>query len=321
MTTLKKYLATSAGLLGAFAALTLTTTLSAQEPKSQSDTQVLVLDEEVRLDWIEKSNVAALRQGVIDEMELQIGMPVVKGGLIGSLHKEIAVLTVRKAQLVAKSVGPLNKAEAQKSLALAVVAINERLNKRIKGSVSMEEMKKAEAELNVAHAMTVEAKEKIEQDKADLDLAERTLEEHRIVAPFDGIVLERHKNPGESVQANEAVVTIGNLDKIRAWTYVPTEYAFRVKEGQVVEIEPKLASFGKSAQNRTKRYRGKITFVDVEIQPVGESTVRVYAELDNKDHELRPGFRATMSIYLGSDAAAVPANAVGARTSSSGAGR
>ena len=319
MTVLRKTLAFLAGSLAVVATLGTTSSLTAQAPRPQADPQILVLDEEVRLDWIEKSNVAALRQGVINEMELRIGMDVQKGGLIGSLHAEMADLTVKKAQLVAKSLGPLNKAKAQKSLALAVVAINDRLNRRIPGSVSFEDQEKAKAELNVAEAMTVEATEKIDQDRAELALAERTLEEHKIVAPFDGKVLEVHKHPGESVQANEAVVTMGNLDKIRAWTYIPTEYAFRVKEGQIVEIEPKLAGFGAAAANRQKRYRGKITFVDVEIQPVGESTVRVYAELDNKDHELRPGFRATMSIFLNKDEA--PANAVGARTGAPGVGR
>ena len=319
MTVLRKTFAFLAGTFAVVATLGTTASLTAQEPRSQADPQILVLDEDVRLDWIEKSNVAALRQGVIKEMELRIGMDVKKGGLIGSLHSEMADLTVRKAQIVANSKGPLNKAKAQKALALAVVAINERLNKRIPGSVSYEDQQKAEAELKVAEAMTVEATEKIDQDKAELALAERTLEEHKIVAPFDGRVLEVHKFVGESVQANEGVVTMGNLDKIRAWTYIPTEYALRVREGQIVEIEPKLAAFGAAAANRQKRYRGKITFVDLEVQPVGESTVRVYAELDNKDHELRPGFRATMSIFLDKEEA--PANAVGARNNGASTGR
>ena len=36
------------------------------------------------------------------------------------------------------------------------------------------------------------------------------------MAPFDGVVIKRMKNPGESVRANEAVVELGNLDKLRA---------------------------------------------------------------------------------------------------------
>ena len=298
MTLLKKSLAFLAGSLALLAALGTTSNLTAQSPPSQADLQPLQLDEDVQLDWIEKSNVAALRQGVVNEMELSIGDDVKKGGLIGSLHSEMADLTLKKAQIVAKSVGPLLKAKAQKSLALAVVAINKRLNDRIPGSVSFEEQEKAKAELNVAEAMTVEAGEKIEQDKAEVSIAERTLEEHKIVAPFDGKVTEVHKHPGESVQANEPVVTICNLDRIRAWTYIPVEFAYRVKPGQIVEIEPKLAAFGADTAGHQKVYRGKITFVDDEIQPVGEAAVRVYAEIDNKDHMLKKGLKASMRIFL-----------------------
>ena len=58
--------------------------------------QALVLEELARIDWIEKSDVAALREGVIERIELQIGMPVKKGGLIAVLHHEMAELTAAR---------------------------------------------------------------------------------------------------------------------------------------------------------------------------------------------------------------------------------
>ena len=76
--------------------------------------------------------------------------------------------------------------------------------------------------------------------EAELRLAIQTLEEHTIRAPFDGIVIKRMKHPGESVRANEAVVLLGNLNQLAADAYVPLEYAFRVKEDQIVEIQPQL---------------------------------------------------------------------------------
>ncbi len=41
-----------------------------------------------------------------------------------------------------------------------------------------------------------------------------------------------------------------------------------------------------------------ISSVDQSIQPVAETAVRIYADLDNPDHELRPGLKATMTIIL-----------------------
>jgi RND family efflux transporter MFP subunit len=320
MNALSKLAAVVAGV-AALVAACLSTAVAAQNPPAESQPQTLVVDE-ATLDWIEKSNVAALREGVIDRMELEIGDEVAAGKPIGYLHSEIAELAVKKAKLAVATVGPLQKAKAQKDLAMAVVAINERLDARQRGIVSYEEKQKAVAELKVAEAMNVEEQEKIGLNQVELELAERTLREHTITAPFDGVVIERMKNRGESVRANEAVVRLGNLAKLRAYAYVPLEFAFRVKEGQIVDLQPRLV--GDRSQARAplpierKKFRGKITFVDPQIQPVAETARRVYAEFDNKDGELSPGLKGSLTIYLGSENNPAPAAAptVGARSPS-----
>lgn len=317
----KKLTALAAGVTTALLAAAFGATTSAQNPPAASAPTVSIDD--VHLDWIERSNVAALREGVIERMELQIGMPVAKGKPIGYLHSELAELAVKKAELVASSRGPLEKAKAQKELAVSVVARNIRLNQRIPNSVSPEEVAKAEAELKVASAMILEEEEKIAMNGAELALARRTLEEHTIVAPFDGVVMERIKQPGESIRANESVVKLGNLSKLKAYFYVQLEYAFRVKEGDLVDFQPRIGGErgnGAVSTIEQKRFRGKITFIDPQIQPVAETARRVYAEFDNKDFELSPGLRGSLIIYLNSGGGA-PAPAVGARTPSNGIGR
>jgi RND family efflux transporter MFP subunit len=300
-----KALALAASLAAALSTALVAQT-QAQAPKS--DPQIFEVPDLATLDWIEKSNVAALREGVIESMELQIGMPVKAKGTIGKLHSEIADLSVKKAEIAANSKGPLGKAAAQKEVALAVVARNVRLDTRIRGAVSEEDKQKAEAELKVAEAAILDETEKISLAKADLGLARRTLEEHTIISPFDGIVLERMKHPGESVRANEAVVKIGNLSKIRAYAYVPLEYGYSVKEGQVVEIQLILAgSRSNPLPIERKRFRGKITVVDKQVQAIAETAVRIFAEFDNKDLELRPGLKARMTIFLNTEADAVAA--------------
>ena len=314
----RKVAALAASLMSALSAFAI-----AQAPPARPSTaQPTIVVDDATVDWIEKSEVSALRPGVIERMELQIGMPVRRGGPIGYLHSEVANLTVAKAAVAAKSVGPQRRAKAQTDLAVAVVARNKRLIARDPNYVSKEEQSKAEAEVNVGEAMMVEAQEKVELDKADLDLAKRALEEHTIRAPFDGVVIHRTKNPGEAVQANEAVVTLGNLDKLRVWTWVPLQFLYRIKEGGVVEIQPRLDRTvgGSPLPIENKKFRGKITFVDPQILPEAETAVRIYAEFDNQSHELLPGMKARMTIYLApEDAPAAPAPApaptVGARSS------
>jgi RND family efflux transporter MFP subunit len=320
MTFPTKAAALSAGFIAALSVATLAQPSPPAPQTGRGGPEVLVLDELATLEWIERADVAALREGVIESVELWPGMPVQRGGTIGSLHKETAELTVKKAALAAKNEAAEQKALAQKELAEAVVATNIRLNQRRPGMVSIEEQRKAEAEVKVAHWMSLEAVEQREVNKADLALAEQAVREHTIVAPFDGVVYERLKNPGESVRANEAVVRLGNLDKLRAWTYVPLDYFSRVKEGQVVEFQPRLQGMrGAHLPIEQKRFRGKITFVDPQIQPVAETAVRIYAEFENKDKELRPGLKGVMTVYLTPEAAPPAAGAgappaVGART-------
>jgi RND family efflux transporter MFP subunit len=306
MTLSHKALALAAGLAAALTAPLFSGALAAQNLKS-SASETLVI-EEAHVDWIDRANVASLREGVIERMELSIGMPVAKGKPIGYLHSEMAELSVRKAEVAASSVGPMEKAVAQMDLAAAVVAINKRLNQRIKGSVSAEEMAKAEAELKVANASKIEATERVKLDQAELALARRALDEHTIRAPFDGIIIEVIKHPGERVGATEPVVKLANLDKLRVYGYVPIEYYLQVKEGQIVEFQVRLAGGRRSPQPiEQKRFRGKVTFVDKEIQADGESAVRVYAEFENKDQSLSPGLKGSLTIFLNSESAASPA--------------
>ena len=82
-------------------------------------------------------------------------------------------------------------------------------------------------------------------------------------------------------------------------------YFSRVKEGQIVELQPRLQGIaGAHLPIEQKRFRGKITFVDPQIQPVAETAVRIYAEFENKDQELRPGLKGVMTIYLTPDGVA-----------------
>jgi len=298
-------LVVSAGLLAATAVTTAQSGASSRSAKLDPTGQTLVLSEPGTIIFLQKSEVAALREGVLEKVELQIGMPVKKGNPIGTLHKEVAALTVTKNQLLAKNVAGIKKAQAQREVAASKVARNERLNQRLKGAVSEEDMAKDEAEFKFADASLVEAQEQKAVNEAELALAEQVLKEHTITAPFDGLVARVLKHEGESVRANEAVVELANLQKLGVTAFVPLHYAFRVKEGQIVEIQPRLSGHSTEVLPiEKKKFRGKITFVDPQIQAEIGEEVRIRAEFENPNLELRPGLRVQMSILIGNDVAA-----------------
>src|SRR5436305_2526473 len=126
MSAVKTMTALAAGLLTTLSVATFAQ--NGQDPSPSANAPTLVLDELATIDWIEKSDVAALREGVIDKVELKIGMPVLEKGLIGTLHKEAAELTVAKNKVMAESVGAIEKGRAQIEVAASRVARNNRLN-------------------------------------------------------------------------------------------------------------------------------------------------------------------------------------------------
>jgi RND family efflux transporter MFP subunit len=281
--------------LGLCSMLSIVTIAEAQKP-SQGDLEYVI--EDARISWYQKSEISALREGVIDKLEARRGDNVITGAKIGLLHKEVADLAVREAEIQAKGVGGILKAKAQKRLAMAVVIRNKNLLDKGAGYVSTEEKEKAEAELEAAQASLIEAQDTQELARAKLESAKQAAQEHIIVAPFAGQILEEHKHEGESVRANEAIVTLGNLDTVEVWGYLPIEYMYRVAPGSDVTVQIMLGkSRGKQAIEQ-KQFRGKISSVDQSIQSVGENTIKVYAKLNNPDHELKPGLNASMTIRL-----------------------
>ncbi len=301
MTVAKTAAAVAAGLLTTLSVAALAQNGQDQPPAANSNptSVALVLDEDATVDWIEKSDVAALREGVIEKMELRLGDPALMGKPIGYLHREVAELTVAKNKIQAESRGAIEKGKAALDVAVTIVAINKRLNEKKPGMVSKEEMAKAEGELKVADAQILEATENQKVAQAELALAREVLKQHTIVAPFDGVVIKLYKHPGESVQANAAVVQLGKLSRLCANAYVPLRHAFKVKEGQIVEIRPKVDSADSGKEEmESLRFRGKITFVDPQIQAVAETARRIRAEFDNPDFRLLPGLKVQMTVYL-----------------------
>ena len=290
----RKVIALTLGL----SALLSAATIAQQRKNDQADSQLVIDDATV--DWFQKSDVSARREGVINRLELRLGQEVgKKGDVIGYLHKEVADLAVDEARIQAEGQGARMKAKAQKDLAMAVVMRNRALLAQNAGYVSREEVQKGEAELNVAEASVVEAEDTLKLARAKLKSAEQAAEEHIIRAPFAGQILEEYKHEGESVGAREPVVKLGNLDTVRVWAYIPVEYAYRVGVGTEIVIQPRLGDTkGGRHPIELKKFRGVVRSVDAQIQPVAETAVRVYAELDNPQHELRPGLKATMTIFL-----------------------
>jgi multidrug efflux pump subunit AcrA (membrane-fusion protein) len=300
MRLLPKAAGLSAGLVVA-----LSLVASAQQRATRSPGETLVV--QGNLDWLEKSDVSALREGVIEQIEFRVGDRVEAGKPIGYLHKKLAELGLKKAQVAAESKGALRKAEAQQELAKQQLAILTNVRNKDPRNVTMEEMRKAEAELLTAQAMVQEARDNIALAEVEVELNKQALDEHTILAPpFTGYVTLRMKNPNESVRASEPVLQIGRIDKLQFHGYLPYESAARVRIGDAVEFRPTIEEAELPVEQ--KRFVGKVRALSKEVSTVGRTEVQVLAEIDNPEDlqqsgmELLAGMKGEMTITLGSAA-------------------
>jgi RND family efflux transporter MFP subunit len=298
MTVSPKIAAMAVGVVAALSAATL-----AQDPRrapAAAPPQTVVVAG--GLDWLEKSELSAKREGVIKSIEFNVGMRVQEGQQVGLLHDDIARLSVEKQRLVAASTGPIMKAEAQRQQAMSTLSRLQRLQRTNPGFVSKEEMDKATADVNYADALKQEAEEKQIVDRAEYDLAVQALEDHKIISPFSGVVVDRHKNPGEAVRANEPVVLLGKTDKFRFVGWLPLESALQIRPGDTAQFRPTVESADLPVERQV--FNGKVMAIAPQLSTLKQNESSILVEIENPPNaghpelELYHGMRGEVTIYV-----------------------
>lgn len=121
----------------------------------------------------------------------------------------------------------------------------------------------------------------------------RTLE---LLAPVDGVVLEKFVVEGQRVMAGDPLLRVADLSRV--WV-----------EGEVFEQDVAMVRTGQPARVELEAYPGEAwTGTIVFLQPVVDRearTLRVRVELDNRDGRLRPGMYATLRIQAAAASAAI----------------
>lgn len=176
------------------------------------------------------------------------------------------------------------------------------------GVVARAEYESADASFKVAQAKYQDAVEEIRnrqallaQRRTELSLAQQALRDTTVIAPFDGLVQERHVSAGEFLGAAAPVVTIVRVNPLRFRGEVPERDAATVRAGQAVRV---------TVEGDRGLYAGRIVRLSPTINQQNRVLV-VEAEITNPG-SLRPGgfARAEIVTNSGDVAVTVPANAV-----------
>jgi HlyD family secretion protein len=166
-------------------------------------------------------------------------------------------------------------------------ASQQRYNEAVEGS--------RKEDIAIAHANLNEA-------GANLGLSQVNLGYTILRAPFAGVVTVRQAELGEVVSPGSPVITLSDLDHIWLRAYVAETDLGRIHWGQEATITTDTYP--------GKQYHGRISFIspDAEFTPKSVQTYkervtlvyRIKIDIDNPNHELKPGMPADTRIDLAS---------------------
>lgn len=144
---------------------------------------------------------------------------------------------------------------------------------------------------------------KLRAAEAELVVARKSLGDAVLVAPFAGMVSQRHAQPGERVALDARVVSVVDLSRLQLEAAVPPAAIGQVRVGQPLSF--RVEGFGE------REFAGRIERINPSATP-GSRSISVYAVIDNREGVLRGGMFAQGALTLSKvdGALAIPASAV-----------
>jgi HlyD family secretion protein len=247
----------------------------------------------------------------LDPIELEQQLAIRRAEHAGAVARLAEAEAGSRPQEIAAAEAALASARAERERAALEFARVRGL--RTTDTVSAREWEGARALLQVAEARENAAaeqlalvregvrKERIDQARAAVAqaaaaaaLAETMVANARLEAPFAGVVLEKHAEPGEFIAAGGPIVTIADTTAVWVRAYIDQTELGRVRLGQPAEV--------RTDSYPDRVYTGRLSFIssEAEFTPKTVQTrkervklvFRVKIDLENPAGELKPGMAA-----------------------------
>ncbi len=142
------------------------------------------------------------------------------------------------------------------------------------------------------------ARAQVRAAQAQVEALEVQMDKLTITAPWDGIVLTRSVEPGETVLPGTTLLEVGRLDVLELTVYLPEDRFGRVDVGQGAEVRVD-AYPDRVFRGTVLRIADEAEFTPTNIQTEDNRVRLVYAvviELENDDLALKPGMIADVEF-------------------------
>jgi RND family efflux transporter MFP subunit len=160
----------------------------------------------------------------------------------------------------------------------------------------LQEAKRQFSRSEFLKSQSVNSKAKVEDaqtvlERAELEvlLAEETLQDLSIKAPFDGIVGIPNVEVGERVTTTTPLISLDQRDEVLVEFEVAEKYLSRIATGDAVAVG--------TPSYQDKSFAGRVEFIDSRIAPTSR-TAKVRAVVPNKEDVLRPGMSFVVEVEL-----------------------
>ena len=230
-------------------------------------------------------DIAPAEPGIIAAIDVREGDAVRSGQQLASLDCDVLKIALEIARTSRDALGRQRAAVAERELRRVRLAKLEELRPR--GHASGEEVERARADLEVAEANVLAIEEQNRIDSLECAKTEALIERRIMRSPIDGVVTRVFRDEREFVTGNNpTVMTVVQLNPLRATFSVPTALALRLQAGQAVKL---------TFPDAEKSAEGKVELVS-PITEAESGTVRVKVLLDNAQNQHRCGLRCLLEM-------------------------
>lgn len=220
--------------------------------------------------------------GNLEAIEAEVGARVTSGQVLGSLDCEILRVQRKIALAKAEATGELQAAKAELKVRQSLYERYQALRKESNEASELEvERKRADFEIQEAKVRSVD--DLLALHRLEVELLDAQIRKRELVSPIDGVISSVDFEAGDFVAPgqNKPVVTIVEIDRLRATFHVPSQQAVHLAVG-----DKALLQLVQTAQTT----EGKIESISPVTDP-RTGTVQVRIVVSNSSHTIRSGWR------------------------------
>lgn len=254
--------------------------------------------EGAQLQLIVNVEIAARAAGAIQKVSVKEGDTISEGDVLAKLDEEEAFAAAKSARSELEIAKEENKNEVDIKFAKVSQEVSSKVYQRslnavkqFAKSVSKTELERLKLEYERARLsgdqaeLTAAVNElKVDQRKAQLDLACVQLKNREIQSPVSGVVVQVYRQKGEWVQPGQPVARVIDMRKLRVSCRCYLEKA-------APDEVAKEATF----IYEDNEYKADVVFVSPEIDPDLQDFM-VWAEVENPEGTLKPGMSGVIQL-------------------------